>query len=407
MLITSPHHRQFSAPPKRKAHTRQGTSAASQSLPSEAFESSKNRLTLGTVALMGLSLLSVTGCTSPPQQTEQVLQTSPSELELTNCLQEELSSVRVVVMDDFWEAETRTTHGESVESELTRLHQTQGEFANLSVERVQMSLHTGSPKDLQAELQDHFLGRMQRDAAALRGVLSQGRSRAVVHQSQGSSQSRVVDQLYYKALREPEFRAQLQAQLGLEVGSARDKEAKRELLSSLVVEAGSVASSEQAKAAREELRAVQQELHEAGYIHVISAGNQGYLGRDMARLGVPVPESFFNNELASEHSIIVGASDGAHRVASLASPNVGAHLAADGVKRPLRVDGKKELYSGSSYAAPQVSSRILSMLRSEPGLSRDQILERLQSQARPVKGAENYLGAGVLNASLACFVTTR
>ena len=346
------------------------------------------------------------------QQVEQPTQIRQESSDL--CLAKDAPVARVVILDDFANAAKGTTHGESVEQELLRHHQSQGEDADVRLERHQVSLwggdfglSRGEPGALRSTLRDHFAGRMNRDTQALRKVLEGDGSRAVIHQSQGSSQSRVVDRLYYKALRQPKFLKQLQSQLGMKQSPIKGKAAKAALLTRLVSEAETVSQKDpEVKAARRQLRAVQDQLHADGHIHVISAGNQGYLGRDMIKLGVPISESFFTNEFASPHSIIVGASDNGSKttadvsqgVAKLASPNVGAHLSADGVNRPLEVDGKFGHHSGSSYAAPQVSSVVIDMLRANPEMSREQILSTLQSQATPVKGAEAFLGAGTLSA---------
>ena len=62
----------------------------------------------------------------------------------------------------------------------------------------------------------------------------------------------------------------------------------------------------------------------------------------------------------------------------------------------MMVEGQLQHHTGSSYAAPQVSSMVLDMLRAEPSLSRQEILTRLRSQAAPLPGQERYVGAGVV-----------
>jgi len=124
----------------------------------------------------------------------------------------------------------------------------------------------------------------------------------------------------------------------------------------------------------------------------------------MQSLGVAVPQDFFTNDLASSHSIIVGAADNdsqevrgtRYGVAELASPNAGAHLSADAVARPILVDGQQGHHFGSSYAAPQVSSTIVDLIKVDGGITREETLQQLQSSAIAVPGAESFLGAGVL-----------
>lgn len=397
------------APPPSLRPTRRVQESLAPELPAEAFSRADDRGgSWAPVLVAGLSLLGVVGCTQSPASPPEMVWEAPLPQECPGIVQ---STARVVVLDDFANAETATTHGELVEVELSRFHNPE----TLKMERQQVSLHTGDFGLNRGErgalgeyLRDHFAGRMERGAEALERLLASDGPRAVLHQSQGASQSRVVDELFYKAGRNAEFRAHLQQQLGLGPGSDYGRAEKRELLSRLVQEVVRVASSDaRVLEARQNLRELQDLAHQEGHIHVISAGNNGYLGRDMERLGVEIPPTFFSNDLASEHSIVVGASDdgskgwnaqGPHRPADLASPNAGAHLAADGVDRPLLADGHQGFHSGSSYAAPQVSDRVLHLLRSQPDISRDEILRELLAHTTPVPGAEATLGAGVLSA---------
>lgn len=320
--------------------------------------------------------------------------------------------VRAFVLDDFWKADEHTTHGELVEAELTRNHDTEGSDANLRVERKHVSLWTGPSNikegqagALTAHVKRHFSTRLDRDADAFAEIIEQGGPRSVIQQSQGVSQSRVVEGLYGKARRDPEFRRALQDQLGLNPSRDFADSEKKSLLTSLLQETNRIHTEDpEVQSSIEELRLLQEAAHEKGHIHVISAGNQGALARELERLEVPVPEKFFVNEMAGPQSIIVGASDDgskeassqtAHRVASIASPNTGAHLGADGVDRPLTVDGKSGFHTGSSYAGPQRGSRVVEILRAQPDITRDQVLTQLQAESVPVEGGQDYLGAGV------------
>lgn len=153
------------------------------------------------------------------------------------------------------------------------------------------------------------------------------------------------------------------------------------------------------------MRLLQAEASERGHVHVISAGNQGALAREMEQLGVPAPSGFFRNEMVGPDSIVVGAADDGTRqarsghpaaVAAIASPNAGALISADAVDRPMLVEGQLQHHTGSSYAAPQVSSLVVDMLRGQPDLTRDELMARLRAQAQPLPGQERYVGAGVV-----------
>lgn len=403
------------SPPRR---SREQSPGPTDQVLADAFERAPQReFPWGALALGSLSLLGV-ACTSQPAPvaaSEHWIEAAPSG---EVCLSQENLTPRVIVVDDFSTAATGTTHGEIVEAELVRDLALQGPVLRHQVGLYggDFGLSQGRPGALDDFLRDHFAGRMARDTEALQEILLEGGARAVIHQSQGASQSRVVDELYYRALRDQEFGGHLQNQLGLSSTRLDTVDGKRELLSALVETTDQMYHEDATVAEqRQDLRRVQEQLHEKGHIHVISAGNQGHLYRDMLELGITTPAQFFTNDFAGPHSIIVGAADNRSReaqgagfgVAAIASPVAGAHLAADGVDRPLSVDGSFGHHTGSSYAAPQVSRTILEMLRVEPGLSRNEILTQLQSAALPVPGAESYLGAGVLDtpAILLCRIT--
>lgn len=386
-----------------------------QSLGESAAPHESSGIGVGAAVLAGLSLLGA-ACTANPGQAAvtEIHVEAPPEGEI--CLRQDLPTARVIVVDDYWKADEHTTHGEIVEAELSRDFQV-GENADITMERQVVSLYGGEhgieegrPGALESQLREHFAGRLSRDADAMQRILEGGGPRGVIHQSQGASQSRAVDPLYYGAIRNYEnrentFRPKLMEQLGMEPTNLESRLEKRELLSRLLEMSDRIYNEDEAVLqARQRLRDLQDQLHERGFIHVISAGNQGHLYRDMVELGVDIPSNFFTNDFASEHSIIVGAADNHSQqvrgqnlgVANLANPNAGAHIAADGVDRPLTVDGKFGHHSGSSYAAPQVSNEILDMLRMDTDITRDEVLQQLQRAATPVPGAESFLGAGIL-----------
>ena len=234
-----------------------------------------------------------------------------------------------------------------------------------------------------------------------------GGPRSIIQQSQGASQSRVIESLYRDSKHKPEFRAALQRQLGIEPTEHYEEAERRQLLQGLVNESDRVHKSDpEVRNAIDELRLIQDEAYEQGHVHVISAGNQGALYREMQELGVKAPEGFFTNEMAGPHSIIIGATDDGtdqassrnpHKVADLASPGAGALVGADGVDRPFRVGDEIHKHSGSSYAAPQGSSVIVDMLREDRDIPQDAIVRKLLSQASPVSGGGDFVGSGALS----------
>lgn len=293
----------------------------------------------------------------------------------------------VVIVDDFAHADQPgvTTHGELVqialgpegcpaesESGVAREHVSLG----VSIERAE--------SDLDGYVRERFRVPLEGTVQALQRQLAAG-GRAVLGQSQGASESRVVESLWNKAQHDAEFRAALEAQLG-----------EGALLQKLVDRVHEVRLEDQGLAAlRHEVHELGARLDQAGLIRVMSAGNQGALARTARDLGVTLPPDFFTNDLADPATILVGAADG-DQAAAIASPDAGALVSADAVDRNLCVEGKVERHTGSSYAQPQVSRRVDEMLRENPGLTRAEVEARLVAAARPVPGAEGRLGAGII-----------
>lgn len=336
---------------------------------------------------------------------------SPAPSQPADTYRSAQGQVRVVVLDDFTNASRAgvTTHGELVETELLRnqpgLQVTRGQVA---LDGDQSAILQGRTGSLDQFFRGQFRTRLDNASDAWAQLLEAPGGRAVIHQSQGASQSRAVEPLWGRAQGDLGFRNQLERQLGLPTSSGQQMtgEERARLLRTLVSRSDSIHRRDPAvRESIEELRLLQSEAAERGHVHVISAGNQGALAREMQQLGVPIPQGFFRNELVSPDSIVVGAADDgtrqarseqAPRVADIASPNAGAMISADAVDRPMMVEGQLQHHSGSSYAAPQVSSLVIDMLREHPDLTRDEVLGRLRSQATPLQGQERYVGAGVV-----------
>lgn len=323
------------------------------------------------------------------------------------------AAVQVYQIDDFVTTDQSgaTTHGAQVEHELGRTFVSQG---GLKSRRVQLPLHfdvkaieEGKPGALDGYFAQHFTDRLKADVKAWSEVL-EGDRRAVVHQSQGASDSRAVEHLYFRARKDPEFRAQLEVQLGLPLtGSGKfDDGPQSRLLAALTALSSSIHQSDPSISEKVgELRELQSKAAAKGHVHVISAGNSGSLYREMQKHMVPTPVGFFVNEMASPFSIIVGASDDGsqeptsanpHTVAKLASPFAGAMFGADGVDRPITLNGTTRLDRGSSYASPQVSAKIINLLEEQPELTNEKVVAHLKAEARPVTGGDDFLGFGIL-----------
>lgn len=322
--------------------------------------------------------------------------------------------IRVFVLDVFApEGSNKYYHGDLVEAELTRRHDTEGADATVDVihKRVDTwegsgGIEAGKPGALTDRIRRHFTVRLQRDADAFEEIVSEDGPRAVIQQSQGSSQSRVIESLFFRADRDPEYRAAVQKQLGIDPTETYERAQRKELLQGLVDESDRVHKSDpEVQDAIEELRLLQDEAYDQGHVHVISAGNQGRLSRVLDDLEVDAPDGFFTNEMAGSHSIIVGAtddgskeaqSDNEHIVAGIASPDTGAQVGADGVDRPFLINGETKYHTGSSYAGPQSGSLVVDMLLEDRTIPQEAILQRLRAQAEPIPGGEDYVGSGAL-----------
>lgn len=359
-------------------HAKQQSSPEPATLPgpSESFEGNSPQASRWAAVLaLGATAAGLAGCcaTPPPQP----------------------SYAGLVVFDDFSHADTATTHGELVEKELTG----RGSVCQVSptTARQQVSigqsmerLDQGAPGALDDYVREHFAVRMDNTTRGLQEQTSRG-FRLVINQSQGASESRVVEALWGRT-HDQAFRLRLSEQLGLEAGVS-----DHELMKVLLERVASVhAGDPSVAAARQRLEDASARADELGIIRVMSAGNQGQLYRTITGLGLEVSPEFFRNDLATETTVLVGAADDTHGPAALASPMAGAVLAADGVDRPLCVDGHLGHHSGSSYAAPQGARAFDKLLRRDPSLSRDEALTRVLQQTLAQPGAESELGAGIL-----------
>ncbi|MGE0489379.1 MAG: hypothetical protein AB7S38_09210 [Vulcanimicrobiota bacterium] len=344
--------------------------------PRESFEGSSAHGSRWAVVLaLGAAAAGLAGCcASPPPQP---------------------SYAGLVVFDDFTNADSGTTHGELVEKELTGRGSVcevvpTSARQQVSIGQSMQPLEQGLPGSLDGYVREHFAGRMDNTTRGLQEQTARG-FRLVINQSQGASESRVVEALWGRT-HEPAFRVRLSEQLGLDAGVS-----DHDLMAGLLERVATVhAHDPSVAAARQRLEAASARADELGIIRVMSAGNQGQLYRTVTGLGLEVAPEFFRNDLATETTVLVGAADDANGPAALASPMAGAVLAADAVDRPLCVDGHSGHHSGSSYAAPQGSRAFDKLLRRDPALTREEALARVLQQTIAQPGAESELGAGIL-----------
>lgn len=302
---------------------------------------------------------------------------------------------QVMLLDEFPQDRVGMTHGTMVEAVL---------LARTSVSHQRIQVPLGAHNDLidrpaPGNLDKYVVQRFTVPTEATARALERMHRPGVAGQSQGASESRVVQSLWGSAQSNPATRAFLESELGIPAGSS-----DADFLQALVHRVDDVHNNDESiRAARVHLLRAAQQAEEAGVIRVVSAGNQGHLEQLFDRLGVITSRDFYLSDMADPSAILVGASDDrgtADRsddgAAALASPDAGALIAAQGVNLPVTIAGVTYHESGSSYAQPQISALVAGWKDQQPGLTRDEAVERLLSLAQPVQGAESYIGSGII-----------
>jgi len=327
-------------------------------------------------AMLGLSVLSVGQCAAPPR---------PSRV------------VQVMVLDEFPQTRDSSsiTHGTLVEAVLRSRNAITNERIQVPLGNSMESIEKAQTGALEQYVIQRFTVPMEATAVALEGMQNPG----VASQSQGASESRVVESLWGAAQR-PATRSFLEQELELPAGAS-----DADFLQALVRRVDDVHdSSPEIAHSRQHLRRAALAAEEAGVIRVVSAGNQGQLNQLFERLGVITSRNFFSSDLADAGAIVVGASD--HKgtpdpaddgPAALASPDAGALVGTQGVNVPISVNGEVQLHSGSSYAQPQIANLVATWKQADPGLTRDEAVQRLLEMVRPIAGAEPQIGAGIVD----------
>ena len=201
-----------------------------------------------SAAMLGLSVLSVGACTSPPA--------SPPE---TACVQVKLLDVFPNSQDS-----TAVSHGTLVESVLRSR-------SPITNERVQVPLGDSMEEVVKQEpgaLERFVVRRFQVPTEATAEALEAFHCPGVAGQSQGASESRVVESLWGAAQGNASTRAFLEQELGLS-GGASDSE----FLQSLVHRVDDIHhGSRPIGQARQHLLKAARAAEEAGVIRVVSAG---------------------------------------------------------------------------------------------------------------------------------------
>lgn len=304
-------------------------------------------------------------------------------------------AAQVMLLDEFPKDDAVLTHGSMVEAVLASRSQAGHQRVQVPLGAQMDLIDRPEPGNLDRYIVQRFTVPTEATARALDRMHQPG----VAGQSQGASESRVVESLWGAAQGKPATRAFLEQELEIAPGSS-----DADFLQALVRRVDDVHHSDrQIGAARQHLLQAARQAEEAGVIRVISAGNQGHLEKLFDQLGVITGRDFYMSDMADGGAIIVGASDDHGTLertddgaAALASPDAGALVGAQGVNVPVTINGKTYMESGSSFAQPQISAIVAGWKEADPGLTRDQALQRLVALAHPVSGAEPYIGAGII-----------
>lgn len=333
-----------------------------------------NRFAAAT--MLGLSVLSVGACTTPP----------PPE-----------PAVQVMLLDEFPSAQDTmgVSHGTLVEAVLRSRSPIANERVQVPLGNSLQEVEQGRPGALERYVVQRF--RVPTEATAQ--VLERLHKPGVASQSQGASESRVVESLWGAAQGKAATRTFLENELEIPSGSS-----DADFLQALVRRVDDIHhGNREIGAARRHLLQAARTAQDAGVIRVVSAGNQGHLEQLFDRLGVLTGRDFYMSDLADPGAIVVGASDNRGTVdpsddgpASLASPDAGALIGTQGVDVPIQVNGQLQHHSGSSYAQPQIASLIAGWKQENPGMTRDEVVDRLLRQVHPIAGAEPQIGAGII-----------
>jgi hypothetical protein len=296
-------------------------------------------------------------------------------------------SVQAVVLDEWPQDQAGISHGTLVESVLEQRIGT-------DAQRMEVRLGPGTSaieRGLKDSLNNYVVARFVVPTQATAEALDQLSGATIASQSQGASESRVVQNLWNLANSNGAARTHMATQLGLSPQSG-----DRELLQALVTRVDSLHSTHpQIQEARQDLLESAQQASERGVIRVLSAGNNGQLEQTLQQYGITPSADFFRSDLADPAAIIVGAADAGQR-APIASPDAGAVVGAQGMNVTIQVNGQPQQHTGSSYAQPQVAGLVYEWKLADSELTAKDLQGRLCREAQPVAEQQAYVGCGVI-----------
>ncbi|ADO75468.1 S8 family serine peptidase [Stigmatella aurantiaca] len=282
-----------------------------------------------------------------------------------------------------------TTHGDNVEHVVDE----NSEYSDDDIRTVPVG---SSPAPAGASLDERIEQRassfLDSTSDAMQGILDNPGDITVINQSQSISPVRIADEMWQEVRNDPEAKAELAQELGLEEGAS-----DTEILQALVDRVDGVfENSPEIAASKERYDRLSGELEDAGILHVVTAGNTGDFLDTLDEMGVEYDGDFADSVLFNEHTIVVAASTGGKRdqIADFSTPSDFVTVAIDGTD--IEVVGG-ETANGTSFAAPQVTALIAEMRRINPDLTNDEIRDLLAKAATDTSATAQEEGHGILD----------
>ncbi|MFE8597183.1 S8 family serine peptidase [Archangium violaceum] len=282
-----------------------------------------------------------------------------------------------------------TTHGDNVEHVVDE----NSEYSDDDIRTV--GVGSSSPPagaSLDERIEHRASSFLDSTSDAMQGVLDNPDDITVINQSQSISPVRIADEMWSDVRNDPEAKAELAQELGLEEGAS-----DTEILQALVDHVDGVfENSPEIAASKKRYDKLSGELEDAGILHVVTAGNTGDFLDTLDGMGVEYDGDFANSVLFNEHTIVVAASTGGKRdqIADFSTPSDFVTVAIDGTD--IEVAGGNTA-NGTSFAAPQVTALIAEMRRINPELTNDEIRDLLAKAATDTSATAQEEGHGILD----------
>ena len=290
---------------------------------------------------------------------------------------------KVAILDSFRADDARPAHGEMVESVML----THGGLKDEDIQRYHAESGPFiSPQDVLEAPDGRLLesyAYFSRGAGAsflnmvsdnLEQVMWEQPSVRVVNQSQSQTPARIAEPFFQAVFEDPQFRERLAARLELPSDSPAPKVAS----SLLKLTEGILTHDKGVNVAKERYESIAKAAYEKGIVQVIAAGNQGSLSSWLQEQGVESGGQSFRSLLVNDWVTVVGGATADGKISKITSPGAGAEVFALGENVPFRLGGRTLAASGTSLAAPLISSFAVQILEQNPEWGAGQVEARMR-----------------------------